>query len=140
MKKSRVFQGLCLLSAITLFGQGCFAPKTQETAPTPVAPELNEGSEIQTGVPRALIEYTDEGYIPSTITVSVGTTVTWVNKSSRAMWTASANHPTHNELPGFDSLRSLGSDGLYSYKFTAAGSWGYHNHVTPQHTGTVIVE
>lgn len=86
-----------------------------------------------------VILYTDSGYQPKTITVNVGTTVTFKNDSSRGMWTASAVHPTHQVLPGFDQLKSVAKGGMYAYTFTKEGTWKYHNHVNPTDTGTVVV-
>lgn len=87
------------------------------------------------------VDYVDGGFSPKSITVKAGTTVTWTNKAAaKQMWVASAVHPTHQLLPGFDQLASVGKSGTYSYTFTKVGSWKYHNHVSPSDTGVVIVE
>lgn len=72
----------------------------------------------------------------TTICVPVGGTVTWVNESSEDLWIASNPHPIHTDLSGFDALASKSS---YSYTFTKADTWGYHNHRNPAVTGAVIV-
>ena len=86
------------------------------------------------------VRYTANGYEPKTITVPVGTTVTFTNESSSGMWTASDPHPVHTKLSSFDSDRNIANGQSYSYTFEQAGNWAYHNHSTPGHTGTVIVE
>jgi hypothetical protein len=55
------------------------------------------------------------------------------------MWVASAVHPTHLLLPGFDELKSTGKGGTYEYTFVKVGTWQYHNHVNPSDTGSVVV-
>ncbi|MCH7951221.1 cupredoxin domain-containing protein [Patescibacteria group bacterium] len=86
------------------------------------------------------VVYTDAGFSPSAITVQAGTAVTFVNESSGVMWVASAVHPTHQNLRGFDQLKSTGHGTSYSYTFTQAGEWKYHDHRSPGETGTVVVQ
>lgn len=101
-----------------------------------------------------LIRYTDNGFEPASIEVTQGVTVTFKNDSSRAMWPASAKHPTHTVYSGtslaehcgggaassFDSCTALGSGAAYSFTFDKAGEWAYHNHVNAQHVGKITVK
>ena len=87
---------------------------------------------------RVVVTLTDTGFAPSP-TVKVGTTVTFVNESSRQMWVASDPHPTHVNLPGFDQLTGVEKGGTYEYTFAKVGTWGFHNHLNPSAKGTVIV-
>ncbi len=100
---------------------------------------IGAGTEKGGVVGEAVVMYTDSGYVPAQITVKKGTTVTFRNESSSGMWTASAVHPTHQLLPGFDQLKSVGSGGTYGYTFTKVGTWQYHNHVKATDTGAVVV-
>ncbi|MBI2068542.1 MAG: cupredoxin domain-containing protein [Candidatus Yanofskybacteria bacterium] len=92
--------------------------------------------------------YTDSGYSPATITIKKGQTVIWKNNSSKQMRTASAIHPTHSVYPTtggcvgstFDACMGLPSGQEWSFGFENAGTWKYHNHMNPSHTGTVVVE
>ncbi len=98
------------------------------------------------------IAYTDQGFSPKSVTVPLGTTVTFVNQTSGPMQVASALHPTHvvydnttrsahcavgyaGPLP-FDQCTSGAG---YSFIFTKAGTHGYHDHVDASHFGNVIV-
>lgn len=83
------------------------------------------------------VEYSGQGFSPNSITVKSKTTVTWVNKGSDLMWVASNPHPVHTDLPGFDALRA---DGTYSFTFTKVGKWSYHNHLSPDKSGEIVVE
>jgi len=86
------------------------------------------------------ISYTDEGYSPKNITINIGDVVDFENNSSHSFWTASDVHPTHELLPGFDSLRAYKPDEVYSYTFKQSGTWTYHNHLDPSQIGTVVVK
>lgn len=110
-------------------------PVTTETA-TPTAIATTSGEVMA----KITVDYTDKGFLPKTITIKVGEKVTWTNKSANPMWVASAVHPTHNVLPGFDELTSVVKGETYSYTFAKAGNWRYHNHVGPSDTGVVVVE
>lgn len=105
-----------------------------ETSPGPAM----EKGEVP-AVAESTVQYTDSGFTPNTITVKQGTTVRFTNQSSSGMWVASAVHPTHQLLPGFDQLQSVGKGGTYDYTFAKVGTWKYHNHVGATDTGTVVV-
>ena len=90
-------------------------------------------------IANTVVTYTDSGYSPNAVTIKKGTTVTFVNQSNGGMWTASAVHPTHQQLPGFDELTSVAKAGMYEYTFEKVGTWKYHNHMAPSFTGTVVV-
>ena len=87
-----------------------------------------------------VVSITDDGFDPPTLTVSSGTTVTFENESSDDSWPASDVHPTHQLYPGFDAKKPLLAGDSYSFTFTETGSWGYHNHLEPDVTGTIVVE
>lgn len=87
-----------------------------------------------------VVEIMDDGFEPSTLTVTSGTTVTFENKSSDDAWPASDVHPTHQLYPGFDSKKPLLAGDSYSFEFTKTGTWGYHNHLEPDEQGTIVVE
>lgn len=85
------------------------------------------------------VTYTNNGFVPSRITVKKGTTVSFVNDSAKNMWVASDVHPTHQLLPGFDQLKSVARGGKYDYTFAKIGTWKYHNHQFPADGGYVVV-
>lgn len=68
---------------------------------------------------------------PSTITVTVNTTITWTNFDS-------VTHTVTSDTGLFDS-GNIGSGKTYSYKFTTAGSYPYHCTIHTYMTGTVVV-
>lgn len=120
---------------------GCYhIPKAAAPVQQPVPAEENKTMEEAPETEKNTVTYLDSGFAPKSITVKVGTTVIWKNTGNKTMRVASAVHPTHQELPGFDQLQTVGNGGSYSYTFTKAGTWKYHSHVSPGETGTVIVE
>jgi plastocyanin len=96
------------------------------------------------------INYTSDGFSPSTVTINSGDTVIWKNQSDRNMWVASAVHPTHTIYPeqsegqclgsAFDACEATPKDSVYEFTFNETGSWKYHNHTRSAHIGTVVVE
>lgn len=105
---------------------------------TPLVPQ--QESSLPKANEEIIVKYTDSGFNPSQVTISINQTVTFINESSNQMWVASAFHPTHQELPGFDQLKETGNGGTYQYTFTKVGEWKYHNHLNPKHFGAVIAE
>ena len=68
---------------------------------------------------------------PSSVTVSVNTSITWINKDA-------VNHTVTSDTGLFDS-GTLATNGTYSYNFTTAGTYSYHCKVHPSMTATIIV-
>ena len=97
------------------------------------------GSDKGGVVSASSITYGADGFTPKSVTVKKGSTVRWTNQSQGGMWVASAMHPTHQLLPGFDQLKSVGAAGTYEYTFVKVGTWKYHNHVVASDSGTVVV-
>lgn len=148
---------------LMLVGAGVFlwnatAPAPEETAlPLPTIEEVAEptlpaetphaGATVSpvsapetAPVSTATIAMDETGFEPKTITVKSGTAVTFVNNGQAPHWPASALHPTHQVLPGFDALRGLATGESYTYTFKQVGSWNYHDHLNLEFSGTVIVE
>lgn len=86
------------------------------------------------------VQYSDAGFEPSSLTFSVGDTVTFANNSEKSLWVASDPHPSHTDYPAFDQKKEVGKGKSYSFTFTEKGTWKYHNHRAPQDGGTIIVK
>ena len=129
---------ILLLAGTSLILTGCYHPATNSAQSTPQPTPVSQ--QQQPVAPETTVTYTDQGFSPASVTVKAGTQVTFVNQSSSQMWVASAVHPTHQALPGFDQLQGAARNGSYSYAFDQVGTWKYHNHLSPTQTGTVVVE
>ena len=86
-----------------------------------------------------VISVTDEGFVPSELTITVGETVTFENDSQYDVWPASDNHPTHEAYPAFDPKRPLLPNTAWSFTFTETGGWAMHNHLNPDQVGMIQV-
>ncbi|MDP2734978.1 MAG: hypothetical protein Q8P12_02095 [bacterium] len=112
------------------------------------------GEEPGVAVPRYVVVYTDAGFTPQELTVSLGETVLFQNQSAGEMWVASAMHPTHEVYPGsgitkcgtaeegriFDACSPISQGGTYSFNFQEQGTWAYHDHLNPERFGRIIVQ
>ncbi len=100
------------------------------------------------------ISVTADGFEPSTTTIKRGETVAFTNKHTADTWPASDPYPTHTGYPGshinkcstperrslFDACARIKTGGTYSFTFYEKGTWKYHDHLHPGHTGTITVE
>lgn len=80
------------------------------------------------------VEIKNFAFSPSTITVKVGTKVTWTNKDS-------IEHTVTADVSSSDAPSSdqLGQGQSYSFTFNKAGTYAYHCSVHPDMTAKVIV-
>jgi len=69
---------------------------------------------------------------PGTLTVKVGTTVTWVNHDDEPH--------TVNETNKTFKSGTLDTDAKFSYKFTSPGTYSYFCSLHPRMTGQIIVK
>lgn len=138
---------ILISAAVALIAIGAaiwvYANRDENTgAPEPATNQSQEtvGEPQESQAQTTTISYTDSGFSPSNITISVGTTVVFVNNSASSMWVASDPHPVHTDLSEFDANRGYASGETYSFTFMAAGEWGFHNHLRPGDVGTITVE
>jgi plastocyanin len=73
-------------------------------------------------------------FVPASITVESGTTITWVNKDGVLHTTTSSAAP-----PLFDS-GNMSRDETFTYTFESTGTYSYLCKLHPGMTGTVIVQ
>ena len=85
------------------------------------------------------INFTDRGFNPETLTIKVGTAVTFINSSNKAFWPASDDHPTHSIYKEFDAKTPIAPGNIYTFTFDKVGSWNFHDHLSPNRGGTIIV-
>ena len=77
------------------------------------------------------VDIMDFSYQPATISVPVGTTVTWTNQDS-------VDHTVTSQDGLFDS-GIMRKDSVYKYTFNCPGTYQYHCSIRPFMRGTVIV-
>ncbi|MCS5612571.1 MAG: cupredoxin domain-containing protein [Candidatus Poribacteria bacterium] len=113
-----------VIFAIGVFAvPGAFADATVTNAPGSATPGC---------------ETTNNCFIPSTVTISVGETVTWKN-TDNAAHTATSGSPSDGPDGVWDSSL-MHVNGSYSVTLYTAGTYPYFCMVHPWMQGTVIVE
>jgi len=141
-----------IVALIIIVGVGWFLLKgTPAKAPSPDV--TNQTQVVGSTTPEVTVTYTDQGFSPKEIAVSLGTTVNFVNRSSDKMWVASAVHPTHTAYSGtslsqhcpdtassaFDECAGDEPGKTYSFTFNKEGTWKYHDHINSKMFGSVTV-
>lgn len=154
--------GVIIVLIIVVAGGWYFLSNTEVKAPgtqtsvtnqMPVIGSTTTEMIVETATPDATVAYTEQGFSPKSITVTLGTTITFINQSSEGMWVASAAHPTHIIYSGtglsqhcpdttnsaFDACAAVAPGDSFSFTFNKEGTWKYHNHMNASQTGAVIV-
>ena len=94
------------------------------STPAPAGPLSPSGDDYQ-------VEIEDFAFAPGSLTVKVGTTVTWTNKDD-------IGHTATSDTGVFDS-GTLQKGQSYSFTFSQAGTYGYFCKPHPYMVGTIIV-
>ncbi|MBI5653147.1 MAG: copper resistance protein CopC [Chloroflexi bacterium] len=94
-----------------------------------------------TGNRTITIRMKDIKFVPATIVVSVGTTITWLNDDAVDHFVNSDPHPSHNALPALNSF-TLKPGEQYSFTFDQPSEWAYHcsAHVPAKMVGRIVVK
>lgn len=122
------------------------AGQSEELGGQPTPPPAGSGtytpppSSESEALASATVTYRNGTFSPNSVTVQSGGTVTFRNEDADSLWVASVPHPVHTGLSGFDALRGIGQGESYNFTFTRSGTFGYHNHLSPNSRGTVIVQ
>ncbi len=124
MKKSlNGFSRLLAISSILLAMTGLLACQGYgATTPTTSSPPASGNS----------VTLANFAFSPATLTVKVGTTVTWTNKDP-------ATHTVTSDTGVFES-GNLAASASYSYVFSKAGTFNYHCSIHPSMKGSVVVQ
>lgn len=151
---------IAVLIVVLLVGAGFVYFQMNET-PVPEAPVTSETPKDETPLVSSPISHTvlydGKGFSPTTLTIKTGETVTFINQSTRGMWVGADEHPTHTSYDGtstsehcgkigpsrddvFDQCIAVQNGESWSFTFTKAGSFDYHNHVAGGASGTIVVE
>lgn len=87
----------------------------------------------------ATITYSDDGFSPSKITVKSGDNIAIKNASANDMQFDSDPHPVHTNNPELNvDLVSPGQTMIFTAH--TKGTFGYHDHLNPGDTGTIVVQ
>ncbi len=136
MKKKIAIIGICVASFLVAIW---FAAQNIETgiAIQSPEPEISNLVIMPTKVSRPGCEETDTCYIPSTITISKGQTVTWENQDAAFHSVTSGFYDNPSDL--FDSGH-MDPGEFYQITFDEQGSFDYFCTLHPWMYGQVIVQ
>lgn len=104
-------------------------PTQTIATPTPEATQANE----------TIVEVTDEGFLPASLTIKKGTKIVWINRTDNPVTVNSDPHPIHT-LYSKLNLGSFITSKTVQLIFDEPGTYKYHNHLEASMTGTIIVE
>ena len=85
----------------------------------------------QTAAATAEVKIDNFSFAPGTLTVPVGTTVTWTNRDDIPHTVVS--------IDGVFKSKVMDTDEKFSYTFTKAGTFPYFCSIHPKMTGKVVV-
>lgn len=122
--------------------------ETSQTTPMSTLPPAEEQTQpaAEPSPQVSTIKYNDSGFEPKEITVTKGTKVAFVNNTDIPLWTVTNPHPEHTDYPAFDAAANRQQGDMpkpgedFEFTFEEAGTFGYHNHAAPEHTGTITVK
>jgi plastocyanin len=131
-RQSRPFSCFVALLAALGLAAAC-GSSSGGGAATPSAPATASASTGSgTAVAGTTVEINNFMFTPKTLTVPVGTTVTWKFDDS-TQHTVTANDKSFTS-------QALGSGQTYTHTFTSAGTVDYHCSIHPFMTGTILVK
>lgn len=157
MKKTSLLPVALLSAALLLVGAACYKTSTTNTNIDDLNSTLNanvgnlnatlntnavdlnaalndntNAANANTNASVSAVSIENLSFVPTSLTVKAGTTVTWTNNDSTSHTVTSL---TGSEL----SSGTLGVGQTYSHTFTTAGTYQYHCTIHTSMTGTVIV-
>jgi plastocyanin len=122
----RVASALILTMCLAACG-GYSSPSTPSSGPTP-AP----AGSTTVAIPGGASTLTTTAFGQNPLTVSVGTTVSWLNN----------DNTTHTSVADGSQWSSgnVAPGGRFSFTFASAGRFTYHCQIHPNMVGTIVVQ
>lgn len=116
---------------------------SEESAIAPAGPlpsGVSAPTEVVLAPKTVLVQMTDAGFLPETVTVRSGGSVVFMTTGSKSRRPITDPHPEHDGYKGFDSVRDVPQNSNFTYTFTKSGTWAFHDELDPAVKGTVIVQ
>lgn len=111
-------------------------PRTQ--APPRTQPVQIEQKPIQE-IPEGTVSYTNSGFMPNTITVTAGNSISFVNNSDMALRIVSEPEYGETAYKGLHQSKSEPKGSVFTFTFTQVGTWSYTNLNNKNHIGFITV-
>jgi plastocyanin len=124
MPERRQGARVVLLAALLL--AGCSSPPSHTSQPS-----VTFGPGAAAPVAGDAVSIDNFAFVPTTLTVRVGSTVTWTNHDEEPHTVAANDGSFHSP--------AMGSQGTYSHTFATAGKFDYVCSIHPYMHATVVV-
>jgi len=131
MRPVRVLAGLAA-SALLIAACSSSATSAPVASSAPSTPAASVAGVSGGGGSASAATIQNFSFQPASITVAVGSTVTWTNKDS-------ASHTVTADDGSFDS-KPIASGSTFSQTFTKAGTYAYHCAIHPSMKATITVQ
>ena len=113
-------------------GSDCSSPSPSPSpTPTPAPVATPGGSSSAISIPTGAEVLGNRAFMPDTLEIDAGTTVTWTN-------TDSVSHTSTSNATGWDS-GIIAPGRQFSFTYQTAGTFPYHCAIHPGMVGTVVV-
>jgi plastocyanin len=116
---------IAIIVIVVLAIGGYFIYKASYKSPT-----SSSNSSSQNSVATNSINIVNFAFTPQTITIKLGSTVTWTNSDS----------VTHNPVGADFNANNISQGQTFKHTFNTAGTFDYHCSIHPEMTGKVIVQ
>jgi plastocyanin len=130
---------IVVVIAVIVIGAGAYWLLRKDNTPSTSNSPTSSSSSNSSASAAATITYADSGFSPKSVTVKSGDTVEIKNTSARDMQFDSDPHPVHTGDPELN-VGAVSPGQSMTFKVTTKGTHGYHNHLNPSDTGTIVVE
>ncbi len=120
-------------------GPAVSTPTSQVDNSAQPTPASTNASDSANSGRETVVNITELGFAPKTVTVKTGGTITWVNTDKVNHTVNSDVHPTHLLYP-FLNLGAIAPGDKKSLVVTKTGTFTYHDHLNPSLTGTIIAQ
>lgn len=86
-----------------------------------------------------VLEYTDSGFSPASVTVTAGQQLTVKNTSGKAIQVDSNPHPVHTDDPELN-IGPIAAGASATVTLNKTGTFGIHNHLDPSVQASVTIK
>jgi len=125
------FVSVAAALVVGVFLAGCGSSSSTPTTPTTPTPP-GGASTVTVSMPRGATSLTTTAYVPNPVTISVGSTVTWVNND--------VDPHTSTSTSNVWSSPTMAPGATFSFTFQSRGSFPYVCVIHPNMVGTVTVQ
>lgn len=124
---------ILLAAAVSFFGGKSVTNNNVDFSARPISSLDIKSPRIYT------VSYKAGVFSPTNLRIHAGDTVRFKNESFFPVRIASDPHPSHSDMPGFDSIGDIPQNSYFSFTFSEKGIFGYHNNKNVDEGGTIIV-